>query len=118
MVTETARSSSPLEPAVTGLVYSAWKSGNLVVFLEAVLTFRGIFGPIEIVTEYFFVRMAVASPRSSSKPFAGGYEPNSTPPIKSRSGPIKNQSGGLDSGTITTLNFQRLAASILLLEKR
>ena len=51
-----------------------------------------------------------------SKPFADGYEPNPTRPIKSQSGPIKNQSSGLDFGQ--ALNFQRFAGSILLLEKR
>ena len=35
--------------------YSAWKSGNLVVFPAAVLL-------IEIITEFLVVRMAVASP--------------------------------------------------------
>ncbi len=40
-----------------------------------------------------------------SKPFAGGYEPNPTRPIKSQSGPIKNQSGGLDSGIITSIEL-------------
>jgi hypothetical protein len=40
-----------------------------------------------------------------SEPFAGGYEPNLTRPIKSQSGPIKNQSGGLDSGIITSIEL-------------
>ena len=40
-----------------------------------------------------------------SKPFAGGYEPNPTRPIKSQSEPIKNQPGGLDSGIITSIEL-------------
>ena len=40
-----------------------------------------------------------------SRPFAGGYEPNPTRPINSQSGPIKNQSGGLNSGIITSIEL-------------
>ena len=40
-----------------------------------------------------------------SKPFAGGCEPKPLRPIKSLSGPIKNQSGGLDFGIITSIEL-------------
>ena len=61
------------------------------------------FWAIEITREFLFVGMAVASPvRVHFKPFVGGYKL-----IKSQSRPIKNQSGGLDSGIITSIALSR-----------
>ena len=64
------------------------------------------FGPaitFELVTEFLFVRIAIASPWSSfPNHLPAVYEPNPTRPIKSQPGPIKNKLGGLDSGIITS----------------
>jgi hypothetical protein len=63
-------------------------------------------GAMEITTEFLFVGMAMAGPiRVLFKPFDGGYE--LTPHDRSRVnlGPIENQSAGLDSGIITSIEL-------------
>jgi hypothetical protein len=69
------------------------------------------------VTDALYEKLLVLRDDDGNMLIPDGYEPNPTRPIKSQSGPIKNQSGGLDSGISIEL-FQPLAASILLLEKR
>jgi hypothetical protein len=61
---------------------------------------------MEITTEFLFVGMAMAGPMCVPfKPFDGGYE--LTPHDRSRVnlGPIENQSAGLDSGIITSIEL-------------
>jgi hypothetical protein len=89
----------------TALVFSLEISRFPQCFQEPFRHFAA-FWAIEIATEFLFVGMAITSPmRVLFTPFYGGYEPNPHDLSGVNLGPIKNQSGGLDFGIITSIEL-------------